>query len=193
VLDCISKCARESMTTMGSASRGGREESSGQEERSASSAGCEQEDVQGRSEGGNGYRTLTTVRERSRGLRRFSTLRCSPFSPHHYSTMAPTTTRAWIIANKPTDAIKEDTFKLVSDRPLPELKDKEVLVKVRSLLLSFPTFADLQCPRRSSTIAMIQLNAPGSTRCVLRRRFPLLPPFPPSPATTNAQATRLER
>lgn len=39
-----------------------------------------------------------------------------------------TTTRQWILANKPIDFPDDDTFKLV-EKSLPELKDNEVLAK----------------------------------------------------------------
>ncbi|GAA5923138.1 MDR family NADP-dependent oxidoreductase [Sporobolomyces koalae] len=43
------------------------------------------------------------------------------------------TTKTWIINQKPKDAIKEDTFKLI-EREVPELKDGQI--KVKSLYLS---------------------------------------------------------
>lgn len=44
----------------------------------------------------------------------------------------PKTTRAWILANPPTDMPDENTFKLV-EQELPELKDGDILVKTTYL------------------------------------------------------------
>jgi len=42
--------------------------------------------------------------------------------------MSQTTTRQWILAEKPIDFPNENTFKLV-EKPLPALKDTQVLAK----------------------------------------------------------------
>jgi len=42
--------------------------------------------------------------------------------------MSQTTTRQWVLAEKPIDFPNENTFKLV-EKPLSELKDNEVLAK----------------------------------------------------------------
>lgn len=42
--------------------------------------------------------------------------------------MSPSTTKQWILAEKPTDFPDENTFKLV-EASLPELKDDQVLTK----------------------------------------------------------------
>lgn len=44
----------------------------------------------------------------------------------------PTQQRAWILANPPTGPLEADTFSLET-RPIPELKDGEVLVQVEYL------------------------------------------------------------
>jgi NADPH-dependent curcumin reductase CurA len=44
----------------------------------------------------------------------------------------PTQQKAWIVNNPPAGAFEADTFKLVT-RPLPELKDGEVLVQLTYL------------------------------------------------------------
>lgn len=45
---------------------------------------------------------------------------------------APTEQKVWILANPPAGKFEKDTFKLET-RPLAELKDGEVLVKVEYL------------------------------------------------------------
>lgn len=42
--------------------------------------------------------------------------------------MSITTTRQWILSEKPIDMPDDNTFKLV-ERPLPELKENQVLAK----------------------------------------------------------------
>ena len=42
--------------------------------------------------------------------------------------MSQTTTRQWILSEKPVDFPDEKTFKLV-EKPLPELKENQVLAK----------------------------------------------------------------
>lgn len=49
-----------------------------------------------------------------------------------YTMSAPKTSRAWVLANPPTDMPDENTFKLV-EQNLDELKDGEVLVKTTYL------------------------------------------------------------
>lgn len=57
----------------------------------------------------------------------------SPYRSSLNSTMStPTSTKTWVINEKPTDAVTDQTFKLV-EKPLRQLGDNEVLLRVRWL------------------------------------------------------------